>query len=178
MMKMPGASGLQTGLMGGGAAPAWRAWGNRCGSPGGRKRGRRKAAGQGGSSPRALGAVHPRPASGVFAGKGTLALGAEGELLWRIWASDLRESQAVPRGGAVASSWGVARPKARSAPGGYLSPARRGAAPAERGTEAMGFRPAPQASERRERKRPKGRRIGRRFAAAPRARPSLKPINL
>lgn len=63
-----------------------------------------------------------------------------------------------------------------SAQGGYLSPARRRAAPAGRGTEPMGFRPTPQAAGRRERS---DRRVGGSAfdsRPAPHARLSLKPI--
>jgi len=72
--------------------------------------------------PRFWGPYIPARRAGFSPGRGRVLSGAEGELLWRILANGLRESQAVPRGGAVASSWGVARPKARSAPGGLPFP--------------------------------------------------------
>ncbi len=163
--EMPGGTGLDTGLTGGGAAPACGRGGTVAVPPGGRKRGRRQAAGQGGSMPPRLGAMHPHPAGRCCRRDGD-SPSWDCHVQRRAWPNRrglgrppwrLREKAVVGR----------ARRGHRlaSAQGGYLSPARRRAAPAGRGTEPMGFRPTPQAAGRRERSDRRGRRIGAQFAA-------------
>lgn len=92
------------------------------------------------------------------------------ERQWDPWRAD--EGDAGSRSGRAARGG----PAACHHLGGYFSPARWRTAPTGRGTEAMGFRPAPKAAGRRERS---DRRVGGSVGVsrpAPRARLSLKPI--
>ena len=167
---------LENGFFGeGGPRPACRAWGNRCGSPGGSEA-RPPVGGRPGglAAPALWGLPLPARRMGDPPGRGliphrplTKAWPKRQRGLWGAAGGDARcQSGQAGRGG----------PAARHRPGGHLSPARWRIAPAGRGTEAMGFRPASKAAGRRERSdRRVGGSVGE-WRPAPRARLSLKPI--
>ena len=121
--------------------------------------------------------AHPSPPGGCCSRRDgdSPSWGCATELHTESDRNDLGRAGGGPRSRAVVN--GARRADRRaSAQGGYLSPARRRAAPAGRGTEPMGFRPTPQAAGRRERS---DRRVGGSAfdsRPAPRARLSLKPI--